>query len=321
MTEGSKKNLSSFCRMGDMNHISPCISQKGRGPLPARHLFFLFGMFLCLPIVLSGNDYRRHLEKAIEVMSTQTMSYEKETGMGKMVNTSLLIQERKADGRMFRREELLVFGKAVSREELSRGMEQLTYYFTDEGYTAVFTTREKIRAVRAPGELSKHTIPRDATFSGEEKNVDAHGCWVIRAKGEVMGRNRIYEYTVDKESHVIRAYRIFDENGRLLMRVSRKNFSFTPQIPPDTFRIPKLDEIFFAKNMEKLGDAFKRLHESEAKYYLNSSPEDKRPRGLSQKLRYISRNPALAVRWGLLGVSGLFLGVTAILKIRQKQKK
>ncbi|MCQ2403990.1 MAG: hypothetical protein MJ202_09725 [Lentisphaeria bacterium] len=61
-------------------------------------------------------------------MSTQTMSYEKEAGTGKTTTASLLIQERKADGSVLRREEYLLFGKAVPREELHRGMEQLTYY-------------------------------------------------------------------------------------------------------------------------------------------------------------------------------------------------
>ena len=130
---------------------------------------------------------------------------------------------------------------------------------------------------------------------------------------------RIREYTVDKESHVIRAYRIFDENGKLMMRISRRNFSFAPQIPPECFRIPKLDEIFFAKSMEQTGEAFKKLHESAAKYYLRSSPEDNRPSGLSQTWRHISRHPARAVRWGSLGLSALFLGVAVILKIRQKR--
>ena len=141
--------------------------------------------------VLESKGYRAEVKSApADIVATrdgETMSYEKEAGTGKTTTASLLIQERKADGSVLRREEYLLFGKAVPREELHRGMEQLTYYYTDEGYTAVFTTREKIRAVRAPGGLPKSIIPKDATFSGQDQTSDGHACWVIRAKGEAIG--------------------------------------------------------------------------------------------------------------------------------------
>ena len=215
-------------------------------------------------------------------MDTQTMSYEEEMGMGKTATSARVIQERKEDGRVFRREEFLLFGKIVPREELPRGMEQLTYFYTDEGFTAVFSTREKIRAVRAPGGLPKSTIPEDATFSGREGTVDGRACWVVRLEGEEEVGRRIYEYTVDKESYVIRAKKTFNEGRRLLMSCKRKNFSFAPQIPQNCFQIPHLDEIFHVKDRGAVGGGNEKASRFHNRILQSVSPAGQPLLGLSQ---------------------------------------
>ena len=113
---------------------------------PVLCLFFLCS-FLFLGV--AEEDYRAHLEKAFEVMATRTMEYRELVGMGKWGRSEMKVYQcQKPDGRTLRVEKGSWNEKWEPREKLPPGVSDTHFYYTDEGFTYVYVSREKIRGIR-----------------------------------------------------------------------------------------------------------------------------------------------------------------------------
>ena len=102
------------------------------------------------PLIAPGisraeEDYRAHLEKAFEVMATRTMEYRKLVGMGKGERSEM---KQKPDGRTLRGRRDRGTRNGNPGRNCLPGYRILTSIYTDEGFTYVYVSREKIRGIR-----------------------------------------------------------------------------------------------------------------------------------------------------------------------------
>ncbi len=268
-------------------------------------------------------DYRAHLEHAFEVMATQTMEYEKSVGMslGKRRVKTIVSQLRNEDGTVCRKEEDLWEDGRFSRSAMPYGVFYSDLYFTAEGVTSVFLTREGAWGIRG-----REGIPRGKVLPGEGVSGiegDMHGvpCWIIRVDRVDVSEKTpaVAEYAVEQSAHLVLRERLFDANGRMMMVVERRKFNLSPEFSSDHFQLPKLDCLRFAKGR----DEFMKLYQETVKECVDSivgeQTIDTQSVGswLARRWRAICRNPGRAAFWGLLVASCLCLGTAGVLRRRR----
>ncbi len=265
-------------------------------------------------------DYRAILERASGTMATQTMTYERSTGtgLGKKRMKALVYQFRGVDGTVCRRDDILPLdGRLLPKEQWQPGFFIMRRYYTEEGYTKIFLTRNHARGIRMREGIPRVEIPRESDVSGTEKEVNGVSCWVIRMarKGVTEGAPAVEEYVVEKATHVIRVERLFDANGRQTMVTEYDNFNFAPELPGDCFLLPKLDALYFVKGKKDYVEANEEL----VKECVEETGEPSVTRRsqeswLARRWRAICRNPGRAAFWGLLVASCLCLGTAGVLR-------
>ncbi len=251
------------------------------------------------------------------------MRFEGSAGMSwaKSRTKSIVSQKRNADGTVFRKDEQLLLSERIPRERLAPGCFFTTDYYTAEGYTVVFFTRNKAHGIRVREGIPRVAVPSDAVITGMPKEMYGVSCWVIRMdkKHVPEGASVVEEYVVEQSTHVIRRMRYFDANGRQTMIVEYGNYDFSPEFPLDWFLLPKLDSLRFVEDWEECLEANAEVVKAcvdEA----GDSPATRRPQGswLARHWRAICRQPGRAAFWGLVVASCLCLGTAGVLRRRRK---
>jgi hypothetical protein len=265
-------------------------------------------------------DYRVILERAFEVMATQTMEYEESAGLywSKSRTKSIVSQLRNADGTVFRKDEQFLYSERIPREQLKPGCFLTASYYTAEGYTLVFFTRNRVRGIQAKGEkIHRSEIPRKASVAGIEKEVYGVPCWVVRVDRKKVPEGAIAtsEYVVEQSTHVIRRTRDFKSDGNQFMVVEYLNFNFSPEFPPGHFALPKFDSLRFVEDLEECLEANEELVK-ECVEEVGDPSVTRQSQGswLARRWRAICRNPGRAAFWGLLVASCLCLGTAGVLR-------
>ena len=287
---------------------------------------------LCCFLFLGGaeEDYRVHLEKAFEVMATRTMEYRELVGMGKWGRSEMKVYQcQKPDGRTLRVEKGSWNEKWEPREKLPPGVSDTHFYYTDEGFTYVYVSREKIRGIRMKQGIPRKKVePRDKITGKTNEEVDGFPCWIIRRdRGKkAEGAVKVEEYVVGKESFVIRRERAVNGNGGLPMERKRINFLFSPVFEEGLFQVPPLDEIAFAKDAwEEVEQVRKFSWEivqeaiPESQGGTRKSPLARREGFFLRSWRCLRRSPVRAATCGVLLLAVLSLGTSLALKRRSKK--
>ncbi|MGN0867016.1 MAG: hypothetical protein ACI4SG_05005 [Oligosphaeraceae bacterium] len=284
----------------------------------------MFAVLLAEFPLLAEEDYRAHLEECLQVMCNQTIGYLKIGGMGtksgKFSSHTRIIQERQKDGTVRRREEHLLGEEKPypPQERLPPGFLSRMDYFTDQGWTSVWTSQFTRWGIRDP--MRYYEMPK-GSISGREEEFRGKPCWVILVEGKAGGKKRFWEYVVEKERHVLHERRVINEDGRLLMTTAYQDFTFSPTIPPDAFQVPKLDRIIFISSPEEWWDAHMRVireswEEAEAVLQGKAPPKKQEP-ALSRAWRRLRRSPVRVAACGILLLAVLSLGTALALKHRK----
>ena len=276
-------------------------------------------------------DYRAYLEKAFEVMATRTMEYQHAVGMGKgrkKVVFYQILQEGRADGSVVRRERRLGPLEKTPREKFPLGAFTFESYFTDEGFTKVYISREKRRGIRMKQSIPHRRIPAEARVSGQVEQQGDEACWKIQVKWpkDESGVERRSEYLVSQRESVLYRERDFDGNGRLQMEVKNENFNFHPQSSQKEFRLPPLDEIHFAKNVQEFSEmcqnvTWEIVQEAipESRGGTRKSPLARKEGFFLRSWRRLRRSSVRAATCGVLLLAVLSLGTALALKSRSKR--
>ena len=285
--------------------------------------FWVLTLFVCF---VEGGfsqevvDYRAILERASGIMATQTMTYERSTGtgFGKKRMKALVYQLRGTDGTVCRRDDILPLdGRLLPKEQWQPGFFTMRRYYTEEGYTKIFLTRNHARGIRMQEGIPRVEIPRESDISGMEREVNGVSCWVIRVtrKGVTEGAPAVEEYVVEKSTHVICVEHLFDAHGRQTMVTEYDNFNFAPELPGDCFQLPKLDALHFVKGkkdyVEANAEVVKECLEEVGEPSVTRQSQES---WLARRWRAICRNPGRAAFWGLLVASCLCLGTAGVLR-------
>lgn len=277
---------------------------------------------LCILLVMNyaAEDFREHLETAFEVMMTQTMSYLHIIGE-KGRTKERVSQIREADGTVKqRREECSFVEKVRDVSILGKGEYVVNTFYTDEGMTQVYFTKERKYAVRMNETIPASVIHDGAVFSGRETVVDGQKCWVIRQEFQAKnGKTYFDDYTVSQSSHVILGNKMLDPQGRLLSTYANKDFSFNASFGKDFFQLPLDMDLKFASDYRD----FEKIREGIFKTIAAKIDSVQKTNVKPNLLTRIRQNPMrfLTQCVVLLGSSiGIICFVTVgILKIRRKK--
>ena len=266
----------------------------------------------------ANDNYLEILEKSVEVMSSQTMSYVHCIGQNK---TKIMIyQKRELDGTVNQIRREVRENMPISQTQLKPGEFLMERYYTNEGSTEVFLTQTKTYGIRVKESIPRPTIYHEKQqISGKSVSYNSMECWKITEKYIANnGEKCTDEFLIEKKNFAMIRNQLYDSQGKLLSTFENRDFNFSPDLSQIDFSVPPDLDLRYAKDLfdsiavrQKIFKAIAQDIENAR----NSTPKE---------FQYSSRRGKRLLFRCLIGVAlalaGISFGTAAILKRREKKQ-